>query len=223
MKNLLIILSIVLLCAVGFGGYKYSSFKYQLELAEKERDTAIQKQNITVKNSTLARTSEYIYSTITNQYMYFYDANFAGKVTRWFGGDDVEILFEWDYVFSYGVKIPNDWKFCFTSVDHDPGYYTINIPHPELLSKNVPSPGVRKVFKLGSYDINSVAALKQMQEIALERIKEDSEVHLQNHEILAQITLGFSDHISSIINSSYSDSNPVTGIVVKYTDISVCD
>jgi len=223
MNVLSIVLSVILLCIVGLGGYQYSSLTNQLVIAKQERALAIEKQNITVKNSTLARTSEFVYSTITNEYMYFYDSNFSTNITKWFGGDDVEILFEWEYVFSYGVKIPSAWEFCFLPVDNDPGYYFINIPPPELISKNVPSPGVKKAFKLGSYDINSVTALKQMQKMAIERIKEDSEVHLQNKEILAQITLGISEHISSLINSSYHDSNPIAGIVVKYTNKSSCN
>ncbi|MEP0355866.1 hypothetical protein [Paraglaciecola sp.] len=223
MNTISTVLSVILLCVVGFGGYKWSNFQNQLDVALTEKNAAIEKQKITVKSSTLARTSEYIYSTITNQYMHFYDSNFAGRWTRFFGGDDVEILFEWDYVFSYGVKIPSGWEFCFASIDHDPGYYSVNIPNPELLSKNVPSPGITKAFELGDYDINSVTALNQMQQIATDRINEDSQVHLENSEILGQITLGISEHISSLINSSYSDSNPVVGVVVKYTDTSSCE
>ncbi|MGH1429714.1 MAG: hypothetical protein ACRBB4_01220 [Neptuniibacter sp.] len=216
MNKLLLVLIVILLGLVGASTYGYVHLTQKLSEAEEiaEREKAL--REIKVKKSTLSGVTEFIFARVSNQYMYFYDKK-LGKVVK----DHVQRLYEWDYEFSFGIKVPENWDWCISVVEDKPGYLQINSPKPSLISKNDPNPKIKKVIKSSSKKHEKTVD-DAVNKLVKDRIKKDANTYLKEKNVIKNITLSFSKHIQDIINSTHQSSNPVAGVDINYVDKSVC-
>jgi hypothetical protein len=222
MTKLTTILILLLILITGISTYGYVTFTGKIEKAELtvKHEQALRKIN--VKNSMLSTVTEFVFAKITNQYTYYYDTSFVTTFSKVWGGDEVQIVYEWPYTFSFGIKFPKDWNWCVSIITEKPGYITINSPFPSLISKNEPSPKPLKVIKAPSNKINDQTVSDQVFKIANDRILSDSEVYLAEDNVTKNITLAFSKHIQDIMNLSHENSNPIAGVEINYVADSVC-
>lgn len=216
MNKLLLVLIIVLLGLVGASTYGYMHLTQKLTAAEEIAEHEKALREIKVKKSTLSGVTEFIFARVSNQYMYFYDKK-LGKVVK----DHVQRLYEWDYEFSFGIKVPENWDWCIRVVEDKPGYLQINSPKPALISKNSPNPRIKKVIKSSSKKHEKTVD-KEVNALVKDRISKDADNYLKEKSVRKNITLSFSKHIQDIINSAHEGSNPVAGVNINYVKTSVC-
>lgn len=217
MNKLLLVLIVILLGLVGASTYGYVHLTQKLSEAEQIAEREKELRKIKVKQSTLSGVTEFIFARVSNQYMYFYDKK-LGKVVK----DHVQRLYEWDYEFSFGIKVPENWDWCIKAVEDKPGYLQINSPKPSLISKNDPNPKINKVIK-SSRKKHEKTVNAAVNKLAKERISEDANTYLKEKNVIKNITLSFSKHIQDIINSTHEGSNPVAGVDINYVQKSVCN
>ena len=217
MNKLLLVLIVILLGLVGASTYGYVHLTQKLSEAEQIAEREKELRKIKVKQSTLSGVTEFIFARVSNQYMYFYDKK-LGKVVK----DHVQRLYEWDYEFSFGIKVPENWDWCIKAVEDKPGYLQINSPKPSLISKNDPNPKINKVIK-SSRKKHEKTVNAAVNKLAKERISEDANTYLKEKNVIKNITLSFSKHIQDIINSTHEGSNPVAGVDINYVKKSVCN
>ncbi|WP_420600380.1 hypothetical protein [Neptuniibacter sp.] len=216
MNKLLLVLIVILLGLVGASTYGYVHLTQKLSEAEEIAEREKELREIKVKKSTLSGVTEFIFARVSNQYMYFYDKK-LGKVVK----DHVQRLYEWDYEFSFGIKVPENWDWCISVVEDKPGYLQINSPKPSLISKNDPNPKIKKVIKSSSKKHEKTVD-DAVNQLVKDRIKKDANTYLKEKNVIKNITLSFSKHIQDIINSTHQSSNPVAGVDINYVDKSVC-
>lgn len=216
MNKLLLVLIAILLGLVGASTYGYVHLTQKLSEAEEIAEREKELREIKVKKSTLSGVTEFIFARVSNQYMYFYDKK-LGKVVK----DHVQRLYEWDYEFSFGIKVPENWDWCISVVEDKPGYLQINSPKPSLISKNDPNPKIKKVIKSSSKKHEKTVD-DAVNKLVKDRIKKDANTYLKEKNVIKNITLSFSKHIQDIINSTHQSSNPVAGVDINYVDKSVC-
>jgi len=216
MNKLLLVLIVILLGLVGASTYGYVHLTQKLSEAEEIAEREKELREIKVKKSTLSGVTEFIFARVSNQYMYFYDKK-LGKVVK----DHVQRLYEWDYEFSFGIKVPENWDWCISVVEDKPGYLQINSPKPSLISKNDPNPKIKKVIKSSSKKHEKTVD-DAVNKLVKDRIKKDANTYLKEKNVIKNITLSFSKHIQDIINSTHQSSNPVAGVDINYVDKSVC-
>ena len=216
MNKLLLVLIVILLGLVGASTYGYVHLTQKLSEAEEIAEREKELREIKVKKSSLSGVTEFIFARVSNQYMYFYDKK-LGKVVK----DHVQRLYEWDYEFSFGIKVPENWDWCISVVEDKPGYLQINSPKPSLISKNDPNPKIKKVIKSSSKKHEKTVD-DAVNKLVKDRIKKDANTYLKEKNVIKNITLSFSKHIQDIINSTHQSSNPVAGVIINYVDKSVC-
>lgn len=216
MNKLLLVLIVILLGLVGASTYGYVHLTQKLSEAEEIAEREKELREIKVKKSSLSGVTEFIFARVSNQYMYFYDKK-LGKVVK----DHVQRLYEWDYEFSFGIKVPENWDWCISVVEDKPGYLQINSPKPSLISKNDPNPKIKKVIKSSSKKHEKTVD-DAVNQLVKDRIKKDANTYLKEKNVIKNITLSFSKHIQDIINSTHQSSNPVAGVIINYVDKSVC-
>jgi flagellar basal body-associated protein FliL len=216
MNKLLLVLIVILLGLVGASTYGYVHLTQKLSEAEEIAEREKELREIKVKKSSLSGVTEFIFARVSNQYMYFYDKK-LGKVVK----DHVQRLYEWDYEFSFGIKVPENWDWCISVVEDKPGYLQINSPKPSLISKNDPNPKIKKVIKSSSKKHEKTVD-DAVNKLVKDRIKKDANTYLKEKNVIKNITLSFSKHIQDIINSTHQSSNPVAGVDINYVDKSVC-
>lgn len=217
MNKLLLVLIVILLGLVGASTYGYVHLTQKLSEAEQIAEREKELREINVKKSSLSGVTEFIFARVSNQYMYFYDKK-LGKVVK----DHVQRLYEWDYEFSFGIKVPENWDWCISVVEDKPGYLQINSPKPSLISKNDPNPKIKKVIK-SSRKKHEKTVDAAVNSLVKERIRKDANTYLKEENVIKNITLSFSKHIQDIINSTHEGSNPVAGVDINYVDKSVCN
>ena len=219
MNQLSIVLLLLLVLSVGFGGYKWSDLSQRVKDAEALLQHEGDLRRINVSSSTLSDESKFVFANIKNQYSYYYNKGFtrAGMVV-----DSVKIIYAWDYTFSFGVEIPNEWNWCVKDIPDQPGYVQVNSPEPSFLSSNPPSPKEVDIIN-GSNSTNDLTRSREMAEISLARVNADAEQYLDDPSLKKTIRLAFSKHLQEVMNSSHQESNPVAGVVLNYVETSSCD
>ncbi len=217
MNKISLLLLVIVIMLTAASSYGYVSLTGKLVSAQEAAHRERSLREINVKNSTLSGVSEFIFARISSQYTYFYEKNFKKGLN-----DKVEILYEWPFTYSFGVKTPENWNWCIKEVTGKPGYLRVNAPFPSLISRNEPNPKPIKVFKaVRKRDGKTVE--EEVNSLAKKRIKEDAKAYLSDGEVNKTVTLAFAKHLQDIMNLSHKDSNPVAGVEINYVKKSVCE
>lgn len=225
MNKTVVILVICLAGLLAGGGYGYAILSGELKSAKQEAAHEKELRKINVKNSTLSSVTKFVFSEVTNQYTYYFDTNFVTWFTQTWGGDRVQIVYEWPYTFSFGIELPEQWNWCVKVLKDKPGFVSVNSPKPSFLYTNPPNPtpAERGIINAPSHAVNDATVKQQMDAMSLQRVKEDAQQYLQDSYVQKNITLSFSKHIQEIMNLSHPHSNPVAGVDINYVDDNTCE
>ncbi len=184
---------------------------------EQKLHNELEKQKIRITKTNLSGVTKFTFLEITNQFDYLYEKKYG----KWLKADNVDILFTWDYTFSFGFDLTDkpDWNWCPTPVAHAPGVIQINAP--EIVQTNANPPAIKRLrtFNGAYWNEYKDQISGDVNKYADEKVAQVARTYLENPTTRESIKNALGAHLQRIMNDAYPDSNPISEVRVVFSDV----